>query len=91
MASRLAVKRTLFEFRLVELGGVRFDFRFLIDSFRVMYAGVVLMISGSVFIYSGWYMARELFFRRFIVLVFFFVVFMLLLVIIPNLLALVVG
>nr|YP_009681475.1 NADH dehydrogenase subunit 5 [Mytilisepta keenae]QDO71854.1 NADH dehydrogenase subunit 5 [Mytilisepta keenae] len=64
---------------------------FLVDEVSVIFSGVVLVIFGSVSIYSKWYMNDEVFYRRFIILIYLFVGSMIMLIFSSNLVGLMVG
>nr|QKY75039.1 NADH dehydrogenase subunit 5 [Semimytilus algosus] len=71
--------------------GVSVSFSVLIDSVSVMFTGVVLIIYGSVVLYSSWYMSDEKFKGRFLWLICAFVAFMLILIFSANLVVLMLG
>lgn len=64
---------------------------FVVDVYRLLFCLIVLIISRSVMLYNGFYIDREVFYRRFCKLVLLFVLSILFLVFIPNLLGLIIG
>nr|URW97674.1 NADH dehydrogenase subunit 5 [Vignadula atrata] len=81
----------LYEFHLWSWMSLNFSLSIFIDWISLMFMGVVCLISGSVLMYSVWYMNDELFFSRFIKLILGFVGSMYLLIFIPNLVILLIG
>ena len=67
------------------------SFYVYLDSIGVLFSAVVLLISARVFIFSSFYMAEEIFLRRFIMIVILFVLSINLLIFIPHLMALLLG
>nr|QHO63861.1 NADH dehydrogenase subunit 5 [Geukensia demissa] len=67
------------------------DVSFLFDYISLMFMGVVFLISGSVGIYSNWYMSDEVYHNRFSMLVVLFVISMLFFISLSDLLILMVG
>uniref|UniRef100_UPI0030E1807E NADH dehydrogenase subunit 5 n=1 Tax=Ernothrips longitudinalis TaxID=3045428 RepID=UPI0030E1807E len=79
-----------------------FSWNFFISSFYVsfpmyfdfiscMFLGMVLMISGSIIFYSGFYMENEIYKSRFFYLMFLFVVSMIFLILCPNFFCMLLG
>lgn len=64
---------------------------FILDLFSVIFRGAVIVISGCVIYYNGFYIDREIYYNRFCKLVLLFVLSIFFLIIIPNLLGLMVG
>nr|YP_009308167.1 NADH dehydrogenase subunit 5 [Phascolosoma pacificum]AOS53047.1 NADH dehydrogenase subunit 5 [Phascolosoma pacificum] len=64
---------------------------FYFDAKGTTFAAVVLFISGSVLLFSSFYMEDDLFLTRFIILVVLFVMSMNLLIFIPNMIAILLG
>nr|QKY75026.1 NADH dehydrogenase subunit 5 [Semimytilus algosus] len=67
------------------------SFVLMIDEISLMFSGVVLVISGSVSLYSKWYMNDEVFYWRFMMLIYLFVGSMLMLIFSANLVTLMLG
>nr|ARI47106.1 NADH dehydrogenase subunit 5 [Phascolosoma sp. MZK-2017] len=63
----------------------------LLDQKGLLFASVVLFISGAVLLFSSFYMEDDLFLTRFILLVVLFVLSMNLLIFIPNMISLLLG
>nr|AXP84550.1 NADH dehydrogenase subunit 5 [Perumytilus purpuratus] len=63
----------------------------LFDEVSVIFGGVVLVISGSVSLYSKWYMDDEIFYWRFMLIIYAFVGSMLMLIFSANLISLMLG
>nr|YP_009092514.1 NADH dehydrogenase subunit 5 [Lepas australis]AIQ85054.1 NADH dehydrogenase subunit 5 [Lepas australis] len=76
---------------LYSWGSSTIDFMLLMDWVSFMFISFVLLISGSVFFYSGEYMEGELNMSRFILLLLAFVSSMGLLIFSPNLISLLLG
>nr|YP_010305148.1 NADH dehydrogenase subunit 5 [Vignadula atrata]ULT46700.1 NADH dehydrogenase subunit 5 [Vignadula atrata] len=68
-----------------------FTLSILLDWCSTLFLSVVLIISGSVFIYCSWYMSDEVYYNRFMGLVFLFVVSMISLLFISDLISLLLG
>jgi len=81
----------IIEWDIFSLGGVLIKACFLFDRFRVLYGGVVILISGVVFIYSFLYLLGDVNFRRFIMLVSLFVGSIFLIIFSPNLIRILLG
>ena len=64
---------------------------FILDIYGAVFCLVVLIISGCVMFYNGFYIDHEQYYNRFCKLVILFVISILFLVLIPNLLGLMVG
>nr|QIT06413.1 NADH dehydrogenase subunit 5 [Neelides sp. FZ-2019] len=79
------------EWDIFSLGGVLIKACFLFDQLSILYGGVVMLISGVVFIYSSVYLAGDVNFRRFILLVILFVGSMFLMIFSPNLISILLG
>nr|YP_009926634.1 NADH dehydrogenase subunit 5 [Tridacna gigas]QNK04057.1 NADH dehydrogenase subunit 5 [Tridacna gigas] len=76
----------------VNLGhGMMFDLAFSVDKYSVMFGGVVGIISGSVLIFSEFYMEDETFKSRFCGLILMFVGSMFILLIADNMPSLMIG
>ena len=71
------------------LSSIRLDFFF--DSKGTLFAAVVLFISGSVLLFSSFYIEDDPFLTRFIILVVLFVLSINLLIFIPNIIAILLG
>nr|UJM44101.1 NADH dehydrogenase subunit 5 [Tridacna crocea] len=71
--------------------GMMFELVFCLDSYSVMFGAVVGVISGSVLIFSEFYMADEVFKNRFCGLILLFVGSMFVLLIADNMMALMIG
>nr|YP_009123005.1 NADH dehydrogenase subunit 5 [Tridacna squamosa]AJK90889.1 NADH dehydrogenase subunit 5 [Tridacna squamosa] len=71
--------------------GMMFELAFCLDSYSVMFGAVVGIISGSVLIFSEFYMADEAFKNRFCGLILLFVGSMFVLLIADNMMALMIG
>nr|YP_010408177.1 NADH dehydrogenase subunit 5 [Brachidontes pharaonis]URF22676.1 NADH dehydrogenase subunit 5 [Brachidontes pharaonis] len=84
-------KTILMDFCLVSLNCLSVNFCLMFDEVSLMFVGAVLVISGSVGIYSSWYMDDEKFFLRFMFLILLFVGSMVSLILIPNLICLMLG
>ena len=67
------------------------ELRFLIDKYTMIFLGSVLVIRGSVLLFSRGYMAQEKYSLRFHLLVLTFVLSMLLLVVRANLIGVLLG
>jgi len=67
------------------------SYPFIFDSFSCLFSSVVCFITSWVVIYSGFYMAHELYFRRFCFLVMLFVGAIHFLIFNPNIVTLMVG
>nr|YP_009521274.1 NADH dehydrogenase subunit 5 [Perumytilus purpuratus]AXP84510.1 NADH dehydrogenase subunit 5 [Perumytilus purpuratus] len=81
----------LVEVVLWEGGSFSISASFIFDDLSVLFSGVVLVISGSVIIYSKWYMSSDQFFSRFISLIYLFVGSMVMLIYSANLISLMLG
>nr|YP_009681527.1 NADH dehydrogenase subunit 5 [Septifer bilocularis]QDO71939.1 NADH dehydrogenase subunit 5 [Septifer bilocularis] len=68
-----------------------FSFGLIFDSLSIGFVGCIMLISGSVFVYSIWYMDNEVFFKRFIFLVYLFVLSMMFMIMTCNLVSLLIG
>lgn len=75
------------------LGGrvLNLNIPLILDIYSVVFRIVVVLISGCVMFYNGFYIDREEFYNRFCKLVLLFVISMLFLVVIPNFLGLMIG
>nr|YP_009117165.1 NADH dehydrogenase subunit 5 [Perna perna]AJC00155.1 NADH dehydrogenase subunit 5 [Perna perna] len=82
---------TLLKFPLISYYVFEISFHLMLDEVSLIFMGVVFVISGSVSIYSFWYMDDEKFVLRFIYLIFLFVASMLMLIMVPNLICLMLG
>nr|QCX31183.1 NADH dehydrogenase subunit 5 [Tridacna maxima] len=71
--------------------GMMFELAFSLDKYSIMFGAVVGIISGSVLIFSEFYMADEVFKNRFCGLILLFVASMFVLLIADNMPALMVG
>nr|YP_010490455.1 NADH dehydrogenase subunit 5 [Ibla cumingi]UWM12941.1 NADH dehydrogenase subunit 5 [Ibla cumingi] len=81
----------LFSWTIFSWGSTDVSFIFLFDWVSMMFLSFVLLISGSVFFYSGEYMEGELNMSRFIMLLAGFVGSMALLIMSPNLVSILLG
>nr|ADJ80440.1 NADH dehydrogenase subunit 5 [Mytilus trossulus] len=81
----------LLEASVWESGCLSFSFSVLLDSVSLIFAGTVMLISGSVGVYCKWYMAEEVYYNRFMKLVWLFVMCMMLMILVPNLVMLLIG
>nr|AXP84523.1 NADH dehydrogenase subunit 5 [Perumytilus purpuratus] len=81
----------LIEIALWEGDSFTISASFIFDDLSVLFSGVVLVISGSVIIYSSWYMSSDQFFSRFIFLIYLFVGSMVMLIYSANLISLMLG
>jgi NADH-ubiquinone oxidoreductase chain 5 len=74
-------------------GGYTFSFTITLlgDWVRLRFAGLVLIISGSVMIYSSEYIGSDLNFYRFIILVGLFVLSIVLMILSPNMIRVLLG
>nr|YP_003934521.1 NADH dehydrogenase subunit 5 [Arcuatula senhousia]ACY00234.1 NADH dehydrogenase subunit 5 [Arcuatula senhousia] len=66
-------------------------FNVLVDWMSLIFVGTVMVISGSVLIYTKWYMMDERYFKRFVSLVLFFVLSMTFMIFVPNLIGILIG
>nr|QNK04075.1 NADH dehydrogenase subunit 5 [Tridacna noae] len=71
--------------------GMMFELAFCLDKYSIMFGAVVGVISGSVLIFSEFYMADELFKNRFCGLILLFVASMFVLLMADNMMALMIG
>lgn len=79
------------ELDLLSRGALDVTIPLMVDVYRVVFRLVVVLISGCVMFYNGFYMDGEVYYDRFCKLVFLFVLSILFLVIIPSFLGLIVG
>lgn len=80
-----------FEWVVIRLIGMDISFILLFDYVRVIFCGVVFLISGCVFIFRVGYMAGDLSINRFGLMVLMFVVFMILLILSPRFVRILLG
>nr|QDO71927.1 NADH dehydrogenase subunit 5 [Mytilisepta virgata] len=76
---------------LCSINSCEIEGSFLFDEISMIFGGVVLVIFGSVSVYSKWYMNDEIFYWRFMVLIYLFVGSMLMLIFSSNLIGLMLG
>nr|YP_010317938.1 NADH dehydrogenase subunit 5 [Geukensia demissa]UJM44216.1 NADH dehydrogenase subunit 5 [Geukensia demissa] len=81
----------VFEYCLFNVDSLYLSFNLMLDYISIIFVGAVLIISGSVIVYSNWYMYEEIYYNRFIILIYFFVLSMICLIMIPNLVTLMIG
>ena len=81
----------IFDFGLIVLGGVRFNFILLFDIFRIVFLFAVTIISGSVYTFRRSYIRPDKYFVRFHFLLLSFVASMVLLILRPNLISVLIG
>nr|UJM44203.1 NADH dehydrogenase subunit 5 [Arcuatula senhousia] len=74
-----------------ESGSVSMVFSVLVDYMSLVFIGTVMVIGGSVLIYTSWYMSDELYYKRFVSLVLLFILSMVLMILIPNLIGILIG
>lgn len=79
------------ELDLLNVGVLNLNIPIIVDSYRLLFCCIVLIISSRVMFYNGFYIDRETYYSRFCKLVLLFVLSILFLVFIPNLLGLMVG
>nr|YP_009058844.1 NADH dehydrogenase subunit 5 [Brachidontes exustus]AIM58712.1 NADH dehydrogenase subunit 5 [Brachidontes exustus] len=82
---------TVLTFSLLSYNVFDITFSLMFDEVSFLFVGVVLIISGSVGVYSFWYMDNEKFLLRFLWLIFLFVGSMIMLILVPNLVCLMLG
>ena len=87
----LTNRRILIEVDLLCSSILNLNIPFIIDIYSVIFRIAVITISSCVIYYNGFYIDREVYYRRFCKLVLLFVFSILFLIIIPNLLGLIVG
>lgn len=81
----------LFEIEIFSLFGCDVVLPLVLDSVRLFFIRLVIIISARVFLFSSSYMSEEIFLSRFIYLVLLFVISMGLLIFIPNMISLLIG
>lgn len=79
------------ELDLLSSSVLNLNIPFVVDIYRLLFCLIVLIISRRVIFYNGFYIDREMFYRRFCKIVLLFVLSILFLVFIPNLLGLIIG
>lgn len=72
-------------------GGVNIELIFLLDYVRLVFIGVVILVSSIVLVYRRDYIGGDVFFYRFISLVVLFVVSIILIVLRPNFISILLG
>jgi len=82
---------TFIEWELLELNSTVVVIILLWDWIRIMFTGLVLIISSIVMIYRTYYIFGDKFFVRFILLVYLFVLSIVLMIIRPNLIRILLG
>jgi len=80
-----------YEWLVLSVLGIEVKSCFLLDGVRVLYGGVVLLISSVVYVYRTLYLWGDVNFRRFIFLVRLFVGSIFLLIFSPNLIRVLLG
>nr|QID02651.1 NADH dehydrogenase subunit 5 [Scrobicularia plana] len=81
----------LMEADLLSSSILNLNIPFMVDMYSAIFSITVIMISGCVMYYNGFYMDSEVFYSRFCKLVLLFVLSMFFLIMIPNLLGLMIG
>jgi NADH-ubiquinone oxidoreductase chain 5 len=79
------------EWELIVIGVIQLNIRCLVDWMGVIFISFVLLISGSVILYSHSYMGNDVNRGVFLPLVLIFVFSMILVILIPNLLSILIG
>nr|YP_001718405.1 NADH dehydrogenase subunit 5 [Loxosomella aloxiata]BAG12590.1 NADH dehydrogenase subunit 5 [Loxosomella aloxiata] len=84
-------KTYILEFVLFDWNSISFSFPLIIDSISLSFSSVMLFISGSVMMFSNYYMEGEKFMNRFSILILLFILSMNFLIFVPNLITLLMG
>lgn len=79
------------EIEVLSLNCMRIRFPVVLDWRGIFFSRAVVLISGSVMIFSSFYIDHEVFPRRFVGLVILFVLSINFLIYVPNLLGLIIG
>lgn len=91
MSLKIGVNAVYVEYRIWECAVIRVDLRVMLDFVSCLFLATVCIISGSVLVYCEWYIADEVFKRRFLGLVLSFVGSIICLIMIPNFFTLLIG
>ena len=81
----------LIEWEVIRINSFSINIIIIIDIMSLLFIRLVILISGSVIIFSNSYIRSEKFFSRFIILVLFFILSIFLLILSPNLIRLLLG